>query len=71
MCAWQLVAPVVLVLPFLSPAVLVTCKLWNFRSLMEMGPSSCQKKILCHQIQLYLFLDLLPYNIIYFGLASG
>ena len=34
----------VLVLSFLSPAVLVTCKLWNFRSLMEMGPSSCQKK---------------------------
>ena len=34
----------VLVLSLLSPAGLVTCKLWNFRSLMEMGPSSCQKK---------------------------
>ena len=34
----------VLVLSFLSPAVLLTWKLWNFHSLMEMGPSSCQKK---------------------------
>ena len=35
----------VLVLSFLSLAVLVTCKLWNFRSLMEMGPFLVSKKI--------------------------